>query len=149
MESEKFCLHWNDFESTVSAAFSDIREKKEFFDVTLACDGGQIQAHKVILAACSPFFRGILKQNPHTNPLLYLKGVKFTDLLSVLNFMYHGEVYVSEEDLHSFLVVAEELKVKGLSPGISGTSDHSEYRQQSPRRQSSLSKPPELSKSVS
>jgi hypothetical protein len=55
--AEKFCLRWNDFERNVSTALSELREDKDFFDVTLACEDEQIQAHKVILGACSPFFR--------------------------------------------------------------------------------------------
>ena len=115
MGSEKFCLRWNDFESNISSAFRELRDDKDFFDITLACDDEQIQAHKVILSACSPFFRNVLRRNPHQHPLLYLKGVKFTDLQSVLNFMYHGEVNVAQEELNSFLSVAEDLKVKGLT----------------------------------
>jgi len=113
--SEKFCLRWNDFESNINTAFRELREDKDFFDVTLACDDDQLQAHKVILSACSPFFRTILKRNIHEHPLLYLKGVKYTDLTAVLNFMYHGEVNVAQEDLNSFLAIAEDLKVKGLT----------------------------------
>jgi len=60
--SEKFCLRWNDFESNISTAFQELREDKDFFDVTLACDESQIQAHKVILSACSQFFRTVLKK---------------------------------------------------------------------------------------
>jgi len=113
--SEKFCLRWNDFERNISGAFRELREDKDFFDVTLACDDDQIQAHKVILSACSPFFRTILRRNRHEHPLLFLKGVKYVDLVSVLNFMYHGEVNVAQEELNSFLAVAEDLKVKGLT----------------------------------
>ena len=113
--SEKFCLRWNDFESNISVAFREIREEKDFFDCTLSCGSRQIQAHKLILSACSPFFRSILKQNPHQHPLLYLKGVQFTDLQAILNFMYHGEVNVAQEELNSFLAVAEDLKIKGLT----------------------------------
>eukprot|EP00092_Neocalanus_flemingeri_P041853 GFUD01045587.1.p1 GENE.GFUD01045587.1~~GFUD01045587.1.p1 ORF type:complete len:337 (-),score=63.10 GFUD01045587.1:112-1122(-) len=113
--TEKFCLRWNDFESNISVAFQELREDKDFFDVTLACDDEQIQAHKVILSACSPFFRQILKRNRHEHPLLYLKGVKYIDLMSVLNFMYHGEVNVAQDELNSFLAIAEDLKVKGLT----------------------------------
>jgi len=115
MGNEKFCLRWNDFESNISIAFRELRDDKDFFDVTLACDDEQIQAHKVILSACSPFFRMVLRRNPHAHPLLYLKGIKFSDLQSVLNFMYHGEVNVAQEELNSFLLVAEELRVKGLT----------------------------------
>ena len=113
--TEKFCLRWNDFESNISVAFRDLRDEKDFFDVTLACDDSQLQAHKVILSACSPFFRNILKRNPHQHPLLYLKGVKYAELEAVLNFMYMGEVNVAQEALNSFLSVAEELRVKGLT----------------------------------
>eukprot|EP00092_Neocalanus_flemingeri_P038166 GFUD01041543.1.p1 GENE.GFUD01041543.1~~GFUD01041543.1.p1 ORF type:complete len:344 (-),score=71.41 GFUD01041543.1:458-1489(-) len=115
MSAEKFCLRWNDFEANISTAFRELREDKDFFDVTLACDDDQIQAHKVILSACSPFFRTVLRRNKHDHPLLYFKGVKYTDLLAVLNFMYHGEVNVAQEELNSFLAVAEDLKVKGLT----------------------------------
>jgi len=115
MSAEKFCLRWNDFEANISTAFRELREDKDFFDVTLACDDDQLQAHKVILSACSPFFRTVLKRNKHEHPLLYLKGVKYIDLVAVLNFMYHGEVNVAQEELNSFLAVAEELKVKGLT----------------------------------
>merc|ERR1711936_612940 len=118
--SEKFCLRWNDFESNISVAFRELREDKDFFDVTLACDEEQVLAHKVILAACSPFFRGVLKKNPHAHPLLYMRNVKHADLLAVLNFMYHGEVNVAQEDLNSFLAVAEDLKVKGLTQSQGG-----------------------------
>jgi len=120
--SEKFCLRWNDFESNISVAFRELREEKDFFDVTLACDDSQIQAHKVILSACSPFFRNVLRRNPHQHPLLYLKGVKYQELLSVLNFMYMGEVNVAQEELNSFLAVAEDLRVKGLTQNNSGSS---------------------------
>jgi len=117
MESEKFSLRWNDFKSNISEAFKDLREEKDFFDVTLACEDNQIQAHKVILSACSPFFRNILRRNPHQHPLLYLKDVKYKELLSVINFMYLGEVSIAQEELNSFLNVAEELRVKGLTQG--------------------------------
>jgi len=133
--TEKFCLRWNDFENNISGAFRELREDKDFFDVTLACDDDQLQAHKVILSACSPFFRGVLRRNKHEHPLLYLKGVKYADLLSVLNFMYHGEVNVAQEELNSFLAVAEDLKVKGL------TQNNSEGKKQ--HQQAPTQRPPE------
>jgi len=127
--SEKFCLRWNDFERNISSAFRDIRDEKEFFDVTIACEDEQLQAHKVILSACSPFFRSVLRRNqPATQQgslVLYLKGVTYRDMESVLNFMYHGEVNVAQDDLNSFLAVAEELRVKGLTQSTSGGGDSS------------------------
>ena len=130
MGSEKFCLSWNDFESNISLSFRELREEKDFFDVTLACDDNQIQTHKVIISACSPFFRNVLRRNPHQHPLIYLKGVKYKELLSVLNFMYMGEVNIAQEELNSFLTVAEDLKVKGLTQGNTGGQESKPQRQE-------------------
>jgi len=136
--SEKFCLKWNDFEKNISGAFREIREDKDFFDVTLACDDDQLQAHKVILSACSPFFRTILRRNKHDHPLLYLKGVKYADLVSVLNFMYHGEVNVAQEELNSFLAVAEDLKVKGLTQNNGASDDTQSQKSFEPQKSKPL-----------
>jgi len=114
-QNEKFCLRWNDFENNISHSFRELRDDKDFFDVTLACEDRQVEAHKVILSACSPYFRTVLKKNPHQHPLLFLRGVQYSELVAILDFMYHGEVNVGQEDLNSFLAVAEDLSVKGLT----------------------------------
>ena len=119
---EKFCLKWNDFESNISSSFKDIKDEKDFMDVTLSCGESQVTAHKVVLSACSSFFRSVLRRNPHQHPLLYMKGVSFTDLESLLDFMYYGEVNIAQENLNSFLSVAEELQVKGLTQSSSSSS---------------------------
>ena len=77
-------------------------------------DGHQVSAHKLILAANSQLFRGILKRNPHVCPLIYLRDVKHSDLLLLLGFMYTGEVTVGQKELGSFLKAGEDLGVKGL-----------------------------------
>ena len=113
--SEKLCLKWNDYQDNVNSAFALMRGEKDFADVTLACeDGQQIEAHKVILAASSPFFQNLLKKNKHPHPLIYMKGIKHEILLAVVDFLYLGEANVFQESLDSFLEIAEELKLKGL-----------------------------------
>eukprot|EP00092_Neocalanus_flemingeri_P080515 GFUD01100441.1.p1 GENE.GFUD01100441.1~~GFUD01100441.1.p1 ORF type:complete len:327 (+),score=78.61 GFUD01100441.1:40-1020(+) len=133
--SEHFCLRWNDFEANISQAFQAIREEKDFFDVTIACEDEQVQAHKVILSACSPFFKKVLKKNPHQHPLLFLKGVKYAEIVSILNFMYHGEVNVTQDDLNGFLAVAEELKVKGLTQNDQNNAGERSKPQPKPSRE--------------
>ena len=57
--SEKLCLQckWNDFKENIKGAFGSLRQDNDFSDVTLVCEGSQqMEAHKVILAASSPFF---------------------------------------------------------------------------------------------
>jgi len=112
---DKFCLKWNDFQENVQAAFSDLRGDLDYADVTLACEDHTIEAHKVILSACSPFFRGILKKNKHSHPLIYMRGMNPRDLTAVLDFIYHGEVNIAQVDLDGFLALAEEMQLKGLT----------------------------------
>lgn len=128
--SDKFCLRWNDFETNISGSFKDLRSQEEFFDVSLMCDKSELRvsAHKVILSACSPFFRSaLLHEVPHPHPVIYLRGIKPTDLKHILDFMYHGEVNVAQEDLNSFLAAAEDLQIKGLTqndPPAKSSSSH-------------------------
>ena len=102
-------LNWTDYESNIHNTFFHLKEEKDFSDVTLVCADGKVEAHKVILSACSPFFQRILKENPHTHPLIYLKGVKFTDLESILQFIYLGKVEVLTSNIDVFLSVGSIL----------------------------------------
>ena len=123
--SEKFALKWNDFQDNITLAFSNLRDDNRFTDVTLiTMDGQPLEAHKVVLSASSPFFMNILKINKHPKPLIYLKGFKAKDLVSILDFMYHGVADVYQENLDNFLAVAEELQLKGLTAGAE-TEDES------------------------
>ena len=114
--SEKFSLKWNDFQENITVAFVILRDDTRFTDVTLVSeDGESVEAHKVILSASSPFFTNILKLNKHSNPLIYLKGFKAKELHSLLDFMYHGEANIYQDDLDLFLAKAADLKLKGLT----------------------------------
>ena len=123
---EKLCLKWNDYQDNVNSAFACMRGENDFADVTLACeDGHQIEAHKVILAASSPFFQNLLKKNKHPHPLIYMKGIKHEILFAVVDFLYLGEANVFQESLDSFLEIAEELRLKGLM-GQKGDAEQTE-----------------------
>ena len=114
--SENLCLKWTSFQENVKRAFGSMREDQDFSDVTLACeDGQQVEAHRVILAASSPFFQNILKKNkqsPHL--LIFMRGVKSEDMIAIVDFLYVGEATIRKENLEDFLAVAAELKIAGL-----------------------------------
>lgn len=116
MTSDKLLLNWSDFQDTVTTSFRKLQADADFSDVTLVCeDGHQVEAHRVILASCSPFFDTVLRRNTHPHPLIYMRGLKVEDLEAVVNFIYQGEVSVNQSDLEGFLKVAAELKLKGLT----------------------------------
>ena len=68
----------------------------------------------MVLVASSPFFSNILKNNKHPHPLIYMRGVRSEDLMAIMDFMYQGEANVNQECLEAFLLLAEELQLKGL-----------------------------------
>ena len=128
--NDVFCLRLQDFDTNIRDSWKEIQSQKDFCDVTLACDDKQMAAHKFIISSSSPVFRNILKQNSNQHPFIYLRGVKYKDLSNLLNFIYQGEVNIPQEELNSFLAVAEDLKVRGLSGDEAGKSLNE--KQQSP-----------------
>ena len=114
--SEKLCLKWNDFQQNMTCSFRDLRTDMEFSDVTLVCDEDQqVEVHKIILKSCSPFFSKVLTKNKHSHPMIYMRGAKAKTLEAIVDFIYYGEANIYQDDLNDFLVLAEELQLKGLS----------------------------------
>ena len=118
MMAEKYFLKWNDFQVNVSSSFKVLRQEKDFFDVTLVGDDERhISAHKIILSSSSDFFKNIFRKMSHSNPLIYLTGMNSSELEHVLDYIYEGEVQLFQDNLDTFLNVAQKLKIKGLVGG--------------------------------
>ena len=112
---ENFCLRWNDYEKKYAETFRTLREDEHFADVTLACDGHAVKAHRIILCACSSYFAHILRTiNPVQHPVLLLQDVRPVDLTALMDFIYFGQVNITQDSLQTFLKVADKLKIKGL-----------------------------------
>ena len=113
--SEKFSLKWNDFHSNVSKSFEILRTEEYLQDVTLVGDDDcQVKAHKLVLSACSSYFKKIFIKNMNSNILLCLEGTDQTDLKNVLDYIYFGEVQIFQEELDRFLNIAQRLKLQGM-----------------------------------
>ena len=98
-DDQQFCLRWNDFQTNMVASFKHLRDEKSFCDVTIATEGQHTKAHKMILCACSPYFKNLLEQNPAKHPIIILKDVPFQHLTAILEFMYAGEVNVAQVNM--------------------------------------------------
>lgn len=116
--ASQFSLRWNNYVNHVRDAFNIFRLENDLVDVTLCCEDGKINAHKMLLSACSNYFKQIFKENPCQHPVIIFRNVKFEDLNAIINFMYHGEINIFQEQLESFLITAELLKVKGLTDNV-------------------------------
>ncbi|XP_045128966.1 protein bric-a-brac 2-like isoform X4 [Portunus trituberculatus] len=115
MNQDQFLLKWNNHQNNFVEVFSYLRTQDAFVDVTLACDGKSFSAHKVVLSACSPYFQTLFQTNPCKHPIVFLKDVKGQELEALIEFIYKGEVSVSQSELASLISTAENLKIKGLA----------------------------------
>ncbi|XP_046406970.1 protein bric-a-brac 1-like isoform X3 [Ischnura elegans] len=115
MGSEHYCLRWNNHQSNLLGVFSQLLQDEALVDVTLACEGHSLRAHKVVLSACSAYFHGLFAAHPDRHPIVILQDAKFSELRTLVDFMYRGEVNVEYGRLSGLLRTAESLKVKGLA----------------------------------
>ena len=114
-QQQQYCLKWNSFHTNMTDGFQNMLIHENLVDVTLACEGASIKAHKMILATCSPYFQNLFMTNPCKHPIVILKDVKFNDLKAIIDFIYSGEVNIPQDQLNSLLKTAETLKIKGLA----------------------------------
>ncbi|KAB0802098.1 hypothetical protein PPYR_04284 [Photinus pyralis] len=115
VDDQQFCLRWNNFQANITSQFETLRDDEDFTDVTIACEGQQLQAHKIILSACSPLFKELFKSNPCPHPIIFMRDVEAQHIVALMEFMYAGEVNVAQAQLSAFLKTAESLKIRGLT----------------------------------
>ncbi|XP_044747858.1 protein tramtrack, alpha isoform isoform X2 [Coccinella septempunctata] len=115
MTSQHYCLRWNNYQSNMTSVFHQLLQNEDFVDVTLACDDLSLKAHKVVLSACSSYFQKLLLENPCKHPTIIMpQDIRFSDLKFIIEFVYKGEIDVSQTELQSLLKTADQLRIKGL-----------------------------------
>ncbi|XP_060655384.1 longitudinals lacking protein, isoforms H/M/V-like isoform X11 [Drosophila nasuta] len=119
-DDQQFCLRWNNHQSTLISVFDTLLENETLVDCTLAAEGKFLKAHKVVLSACSPYFATLLQEQYDKHPIFILKDVKYQELRAMMDYMYRGEVNISQDQLAALLKAAESLQIKGLSDNRSG-----------------------------
>merc|ERR1711971_686855 len=118
---QEFCLKWNNHRTTIISVMDTLLEEGSLVDVTLSADGQFIRAHRVILSACSPYFRQLFKSSflNDKSPVIIMKDVDFDNLKCLVEYMYKGEANVPQQMLPSFIQTAESLQIRGLCDGAS------------------------------
>lgn len=111
----------------MTSVFHQLLRNEDFVDVTLACDDLSLKAHKVVLSACSSYFQKLLLENPCKHPTIIMPhDVSFSDLKFIIDFVYKGEIDVSQTELQSLLKTADQLRIKGLCES-SNKEDNPEF----------------------
>ena len=129
--SHQFSLRWTQHQANMFSVFERLLHSEAFTDVTLACDGGSLKCHKIVLAASSDYFQNLFMDNSSEHPIVFLKvrdplsinmcdivtvqDVRVSQVRALLDYMYRGEVSVSQDDLPALLRVAEMLRIKGMT----------------------------------
>ena len=134
---EKFDLHWNTFSEHLLTTLQNLAQSKELADVTLVCDDNKkVEAHSFVLSACSDVFRGLLLENTHQHPMIYLRGIDHQDMESLMQFMYQGKATFYHERMKQFVEAAKSLQITEISTGLNLEDDGEETEETSPEETS-------------
>ena len=126
MLKEKYSLSWHDYSEHLKSMMKEFMMNENFSDVTLVTDDKiHINANIDILSACSPVFRNILKKEKNYNQIMYLRGILFSEMESIMQFIYLGEATFYEERMGEFLAVAKSLEITGLCNTLAESNDES------------------------
>ena len=133
MQPGKKSLIWHNYSDHLKSMMKELMMNEDFSDVTLVSeDKKQIKANINILSACSPVFKDILKKDKNSNPIIYLRGIEYSELESIMQFIYLGEATFYEERMNEFLAVAKSLEIKELcKAGTVSKDEPDDYPSQS------------------
>lgn len=108
-----------------SKGFKQLLDSQSLVDCTLACDGGKISAHKVVLSACSSYLAKILLEHPVEHPIIILPELSIDDVKTLVHYMYTGELLKSNNtnNSSSLLRTAAILSVNSLNDFLNGTKN--------------------------
>lgn len=122
IEEDDYFLKWEKHHSAFVTFFSTLFRRSMLVDCTLAAEEKYIKAHRIVLMACSPYFEELLSDHCDNFPIVFL-DIKFSELKSIVDFCYRGEVKISYNELEGFLNAANMLQIRGLSDSKSKPSD--------------------------
>ena len=128
MDYEKYAFKWHTYTDHLRGMMKDMMLSEDFADVTLVSDDRKtIKAHRNILSACSPVLQGILQlETLNNHPVIYLRGIQFSEIESIIQFMYLGEAKFYVERMDEFLSVIKNLEIKELIKGVESNESETE-----------------------
>lgn len=100
---------FTNYKPTLYKRFAEMFQFKQLTDAILICENQRIHVHKFLLSASSSFFNRMFKK-PNMN-ILHIRNVKYADLLTVLEYVYKGEVALAQERVAAFLGAAQNLSI--------------------------------------
>ena len=115
MHEEKYSFTWHTYSDHMKSMMKELMMNENFSDVTLVTeDKKQIKANIKILSVCSPVFKDILKKQKNSSTIVYMRGIQYLDMKSIIQFIYLGEATFYEKRMDEFLAVAKSLEINEL-----------------------------------
>lgn len=111
-------LVWPEHNRVVSERLHQLYNTGQLVDVAIMAGHNQVFAHRAILAAASPVFLTELQRN--TGPYVQIQldalveGITGQEMHALIEFIYCGEVCVSQHRLSSFLNIARQFQLVGF-----------------------------------
>lgn len=113
-EGQQYVLRWNNHKSNLVDILDGLFQKKSYVDCTLHVDDMKFCVHRVVLAANSSYFQQILQDVPMDHCTILFPGVQGFEMQALLDYMYTGEVNVTQSQIPRIIQIANQLEVKGL-----------------------------------
>ena len=132
MDQKKYTLTCHTYPDHLRRMMREMMTSKDFADVTLVCDDKKVlKAHRNILTAFSPVFKDILQIHAQSNdPVIYLMGIQYSEIESILQFMYLGEAKLYKDRRNEFLCAVKDLEIKELSKRVESSDQRSEIKEE-------------------
>ncbi|KAJ8959642.1 hypothetical protein NQ318_021829, partial [Aromia moschata] len=118
-------VHRREALGKIGSVFSNLYKDGLLTDCILHCKDGTVRAHKLILAASSPYFRKVFLEHHEKQAIFVMYGVSVGLLKELLELIYQGSTEVPGETLRSVLDLAEELQVTGILAASGSTESQS------------------------
>ena len=111
MDKKKYSLLWHTYSDHLRSMMKDLMVNEDFSDVTLVTEDKKcIKTNFNILSSCSPFFKDIFWKERNSSPIIYLRGVQYSEMKSILQFIYLGEATFDAERMDEFLTVGNRAR---------------------------------------
>jgi len=116
MESE-------DHETSLMVGLAGLRDQGLLLDTCLWAEGEKYQAHRVVLASCSPYFQAMftsgMKESQWATEAskmqdIVLPGIAANGLKMLLEFLYTGKLELNPGNIQEVLACAAQLQVKSV-----------------------------------
>lgn len=96
----KYIIYIHNFKPIRTNFYFSIYRENLLCDVKLIAEGVEVPAHKMVLAACSPYFQAMfISFEESKQERIVLKGLDPLALKALIDYVYSCEILVTEDNV--------------------------------------------------